>query len=408
MLELFDEPWESLSPEILRTWLTDAGEEGVTWEAKADDDKGRLHIDSVRKAASALANQIGGYILLGAKWDKKQRTWSLPGVTLPDPEPETWIGKAMRALQPVPRHQVQTWLLPDGRLVAVVWVDPIDVPPCMTPQGRIYERVSGETLPVTDPALLDRLQRRGDNARARAEQFADRNITRALGFVDWSAERAVGLAVALAPVGRETDDIGSRLFTHSFRTAIVEAVWRLCPGGQPGDIEPRQEQDAFTVAAHFDERHILHASGAVHRQEVSSWLLQATWDGTLTASASFSAAALIGNELVDGAIQRGWTELVPLVERLGGYGPAHLTVGYLVTQPDDRDGAPPLEDQPLPPTGGTFARLPAATWIRRHTTVAPPTEEDLASVDREFQRAAGIETYEAEPGPGPDARADED
>lgn len=398
MFDLFDTPWDKLSPSVLVAWLEEAGEEGVTWEAKADDEKGRLHIDSVRKAACGLANQIGGYILIGAKWDKKARTWSLPGVTPPDAEPETWIGKAIRALQPAPRYVPRTWFLDDGRLAAVVWVESVDLPPCMTPQGRIYERVSGETLPVQDPALLDRLQRRGDAARARAEQFADRAAKRALDFVEWADGRAVGIALAIAPIGRETDDISGRLFVKSFRDAIVAATWSFWGNCQPQGIEPRQEQDAFTVTGHFEEGYDLMAGGAATRRHRSSWLLQATWDGTVVAAAHFSPGALIGNAAGE-TVQRAWREVIPLVERLGGYGPAQLSLVYAVTQPPDRDDESDEEVPPraLPPPGGIFERLPATTWIRRRTIVGPAEGEGLGSIQRELQRAAGIESYEPEP-----------
>lgn len=404
MLDLFDTPWDCLSPAVLAAWLDEAGEEGITWEAKADDEKGRLHIDSVRKAACGLANQIGGYIVIGAKWDKNARSWSLPGVTPPDPEPEMWIGKAMRGLQPVPRYAPQSWLLDDGRLVAVVWVEPVDVPPCMTSQGRIYERVSGETLPVQDPVLLDRLQRRGDAARARAEQFADRAAQRALDFIEWAEGRAVGIALALAPIGRETDDIGARLFVPSFREAIVAATWSFWGNGQPQGIDPRQEQDAFTVGGHFDEGYNLMSGGAATRRHRSSWLLQATWDGTIAAAAHFSPDALIGNATVETVVQRGWREAVPLVERLGGYGPAHLSLVYAVTQPtptppEASESLP--ETRAVPPRGGILERLPESTWIRRRTIVREPSSDDLGSVQRELQRAAGIESYEAEAVPSP-------
>jgi hypothetical protein len=88
MLDLFATPWDKLDPEALRSFLKTAGEEGVTWEAKADDERGPLRRDSLRKAASGLANRIGGYILIGAKWDKTAKCWRLPGITPPDEEPE--------------------------------------------------------------------------------------------------------------------------------------------------------------------------------------------------------------------------------------------------------------------------------------------------------------------------------
>lgn len=390
-------------------------EEGVTWEAKADDERGRLHPDSLRKAACGLANRIGGYVIVGAKWDKVANCWRLPGITPPDEEPELWIGKVLRGLRPTPRFEPRAWTLDDGRVVAVVWVEPVDEPPCMTPKGNVFERVSGETLPITDPARLDALFRGGQEARARAEQFADRAAARALDPPGWTLDRSVAISVALASVGRETDDISSRLFVPSFREGIVKALWDFFRAGhgavgqfvQPGNIETRPEQDAFTVLAHFGDGHVLLPEQSAQRQSRSTWLLQATWDGAIAAAAIFSEPAVELLSGFDQVVMPGWHEAVPLVQRLGGYGPAQLTVG-LHAAPDRSDDhelkvaveagltpAPP----PPPPKHTLYAHLPAHTWIRRWISVAEPTHDTLGSIQREVQRAAGIESWEPEQTP---------
>jgi hypothetical protein len=53
MIELFSVPWSQVELEHVRAFLDDAGEEGVTWEAKADDDRGRLRGDSIRRQRAA-------------------------------------------------------------------------------------------------------------------------------------------------------------------------------------------------------------------------------------------------------------------------------------------------------------------------------------------------------------------
>src|SRR4051794_10137063 len=126
MLPLFETPWDKLDPEAVNAFLKTAREEGVTWEAKADDERGRLHADSLRKAVCGLANRIGGYVLVGAKWNRTERSWELPGITPPDDEPELWIGKVVRGLSPAPRFEARAWTHEDGRVIAVVWVEPVD------------------------------------------------------------------------------------------------------------------------------------------------------------------------------------------------------------------------------------------------------------------------------------------
>lgn len=413
MLDLFPKPWAELDLAAVERFFADAGEEGTTWEAKADDERGMLRPDSVRKAANGLANRIGGYVIIGATRDKKTRVWSVPGIEPPDDEPELWIGKVLRRLNPAPRFEPKVWHRDDGRIVAVVWVDPVDIPPCMTPQGQVYERVSGETLPVQDPGRLDALFRRGEHARARAEQFADRAATRALDVPGWESTRAVGVSVALASIGRDTDDIASRLFVPSLRKAIVEALWRFFAGGhgalgqfaKPDNIVTRPQQDAFAVFAEFDERHVLHPSGGAHRQPRSAWMLQATWDGAVAASAVLSPAALEAFATFDQVVMPGWREVVPLVQQLGGYGPAQLTVG-IYAAPDHPSNMPHLvradtasQPPPPPPKDSLYARLGEHTRMRRWTDVAEPTTEMLGGLQRELQRASGQESWEPEDEP---------
>jgi hypothetical protein len=78
----------------------------------------------------------------------------------------------------------------------------------MTPQGRVYERVSGESVPVKDPALLDRLMRRGRERRGEAELFAREAAGRGLELRGWEPSWSVKLGLAMAPsVGRRRTSV---------------------------------------------------------------------------------------------------------------------------------------------------------------------------------------------------------
>jgi Putative DNA-binding domain len=394
MIELFSVPWSQVELEHVRAFLDDAAatddEEGVTWEAKADDERGRLRPDSIRKAACGLANQIGGYLIIGARRDKATGEWSLPGIAAPEEEPKLWTGKVLRRLQPVPRFDPKRWTLDDGRVVLVVQIEPVAEPPCMTPQGRVYERVSGETLPVEDPALLDRLFRRGDHARGRAERFARRAARRAMKAPRWKDERSVGIALALAAVGREKDDISSRLFVEATRDAITQSTWAFWGNITPDDIEVWQQQDAYAVLGQFD-RHVLLATGEEKRHVRHTWLVQATWDGTVAASATFNRNCVESLTPFDEIVRRGWREVAALVERLGGYGPGHLAVVIAATQAGpltlgDVEGERPPT---APPPGTLYAALPKATWMGRTVSVGEPSDDVIDSLGRELHRAAG-------------------
>jgi hypothetical protein len=383
---LFDEPWQTLDLAHVRAFLDDAGDEGVTWEAKADDERGRLHADALAKAACGLANQVGGYILIGAKQPKRGAPWELPGITPPRDDPTVWIGKVLRGLQPQPRHDEKHWTLDDGRLVAVVRIEPVAQTPCMTRGGRIYERVSGETLPVEDPSLLDRLLRRGDAARERAEQFAVRAADRALDAPEWRSERALGIAVALAAVGRETDDISSRLFTRSFRSEVAQAVQErlvvLAHMNAPSR-HSRTEQDAFSYFLDLQEGYVFLPGGNAIPQARTTWHIQATWDGAVAASMSFDDKALWDLPDFDALLRAAWSEVVTLVARLGGYGPAYLAVRVAAT-----DAAP---------VQSLYARLPATVGMGRVVSVGEPDDDVIASLSREVERAGGGISDEPEP-----------
>src|SRR3954453_23126735 len=340
--DLFGVPWSEIDLGAIERFLSSAGEEGVTWEAKADDSRGHLRPDSIRKAACGLANQIGGYLLLGANRDA-QNIWRLPGIEAPDSEPELWIGKILRQLRPTPQFEAKTWKLPDGSsTVVVVQIEPVAEPPCMTPHGRVYERVSGETLPVEDPGLLDRLFRRGAQARSRASESSFRAANRALETPDWTFERVLGMALSLAPIGRETDDISSLLFTREMRKQITAATGavleKVRPGLQPDDQDLLQQQDAFAQLAHFDEKHHYDVDNSVKYIYRSTWLSQANWDGSVASGLTFGDGDVLNAPPLELMIESWWEALVPLVKHLGGYGSAQSTLLIDTTERDDNLG----------------------------------------------------------------------
>jgi schlafen family protein len=399
MIELFRVPWSRVDLPDVRAFLDEAqDDEGVTWEAKADDDDarkrpegeepGRLHARTLHKAVSALANQLGGYLLLGARWDKTERRWLLPGFVSPEPEAKTWLVNVLRNLRPVPRFDPRTWHLDGDRWVAVIQVDPVDEPPCMTPLGHVYERVSGRSVRVTDPALLDQLIRRGRGRRDAAQVFAERAANVAMERPEWRSTWSVKLAVAMAPVGRETDNISSRLFVPSFGTALIAALHRFAPDGERDTVTEQSSLSATSVSS--------------RGRDWSRCVLSAHWNGAVVASAAFSVGEVpAGSIAFDEFVAPACRAVVPLVARLGGYGPAHLTlVARRAPKPTDGmiDGRfVAAEQQPQPPSG-FFGKLPEGngTVIGRWVSVDEPSGDVLASIRRELERAAGRASFEPE------------
>jgi len=395
MIDLFDVAWPETELEHVERFLADADSEGVTWEAKADDKRSPLRPDSIRKAVCGFANQIGGYLILGAR-KSDDGGWELPGLRITADEPDVWIGQVLRGLRPTPRFAVKTWVRSEGRAAAVILVEPVAEPPCMTPQGRVYERVTGETLPVDDPALLDRLFRQGADARARIAALAPRAAERALEGSGWTFQKSVGISVALAPLGRETEDISSRLFTQETRQSMVEATWSLMlglrPNGQPdGGVSSKQRQDSHAVLIDFAEHRHWDANEKLIGTDRSTWLTQANWDGTVAASLTLSDADVADGPQPEDIIAALWKAVTPLCGRLGGYGPCQLSVLIAVTKTtqDVARGAVVHAGGRLPPEDSLYAHMPATTQIGRIVDLDEPKENVLGSIGRETRRAAG-------------------
>ena len=125
------------------------------------------HANSVRKAICGFANALGGYLIIGA--DREGNEWTLPGVSFRDKEPSTWLSSVISSgLAPLPPvGEPKVFSRDDGRHAAVVRVGA--VPRCITSTGVVYQRVSGQTLPVTDQRVLAELLGAGNAARRRAE-----------------------------------------------------------------------------------------------------------------------------------------------------------------------------------------------------------------------------------------------
>jgi hypothetical protein len=211
----------------------------------------------------------------------------------------------------------------------------------------------------------------------------------------------------VAPVGRKTDDIGSRLFVESFRDAMGEQLTRFFRAADPmrSRYEPDgggrvQQQDALSMSAHFMQGGTFEPDGS-GRRLYSAWDLQATWDGAVVAGVALSPEAVEERTEYGEIVKPAWEAVVPLVERLGGYGSAHLGV-RVYAAPDLPRLMPLLRndaavDRPPPPPKGTlFARMPEHTLIGRLTTVTDPDPDMLGSVCRELRRAAGREAWEPE------------
>jgi hypothetical protein len=387
---IFGVPWEDLTLEAVEAFVTDAGDEGLTWEAKGTE---RPHPGSVRRHVCAFANSTGGFFIVGASRESEPGPWRIDPVEFVGDEPGPWFSKVIRnGLKPVPWYDVKEWKR-DGKRVAVVNVDPVAEPPCMTTSGEVFMRVSGESPRVDDPATLRRLYEQGEARVAEAEREALRAAELSPGEYREFDPPYMRLRLAFAPTGR-AGDIGARLFTKSFVGRLRDVLESLpaaplFPYQRYSDLGISMSQDAVVVREQSDE----------NRQR---WTIRAAWNGSVAVYLDVlpdpkSAARLYATAVFADAVRPAAAAEATLVKGLGGYGRAHVVLrvyGRLFTLRDvhSRDGdlpEPPLEFLP----GGPSRHDAIQTWTDSEGLLS---DDQFDRMRRELVRACGVPVFEPE------------
>ena len=373
---LFARPWSDLTPEDVRGFLASASGEGFVWEGKGTDPLSKLKW-KIRHGVCALANQLGGYFIVGA--EETQKGWDLAGV-LGDvkEDPHDWICRVVaRGLANPPPFDVRCWDLGGDRVAAVVQVDQVAEPPCMTIDGLVYVRVVGESQRVRDPAVLRQLIRAGELARRRAEGKA-RALVGRLAIAEPGLSR---LAIALSPTAI-SEDVAGRIFSPALREAILAAANALPKsphaGAVPAYVESRR--DGFVAFR-----------GDFSDLDAFRWMIRAGWEGTVGVEYAIPQESVPRIDVVK-IVELAWqaaASLLPLVSGIAdaAHVPTHLAI-KLVGERFEIEGR-----QVRTPD------LPIQRWV----TMEPPDEETVASIERELKRIAGFEALE----PSAPARAEE-
>jgi hypothetical protein len=333
---LFGTSWEGLSPEGVEAFLREAGDEGLTWEVKGDLKTTRWpRREQIEKAACGFANsRLGGVLIIGAERETgKDRGWILEGLEPPnEEETELAISRVIRiGVRPTPRFRIKVWSVERNRKAAIVWVSPVDQPPSITRDGRVFERTTGATEPVRDPAILSRLFAAGERARANAEEAASRAAERCLhsagainlgGASDWSEASSkcgrVGVGVAAAAY---EPDIGGRLFKRAFGNAVehlfgAELFCARASGfDNTDDVSLRQQRES--VVARLDP--------GIDFRHSRRFALRAGWDGAVGVCCLEPEGASLAS--ADDEVLGPMTNLASrLVYRLGGVGALHVAI----------------------------------------------------------------------------------
>lgn len=388
MDSIFGVSWEDLGPEHIDAFLADSTEEPITWEAKGREQPRR---DTVRKHACGFANRIGGFLIVGAEQDA-EGSWSAPGVAFDVDEPALWLEEVIRALRPAPAGEAKAWPRADGRKLAVLRVQPVAQPPCMTPGGTIYERVSGQTVPVTDPAALNRLFGRGEAALELADKHAHQAAIHLMLRPPIGVTPEVVLSIGIAAVG-QPDDAAFAPFRPSFYRRLVESAERdLQPNavlsGVPGfrtHAIASTDQEALMVA--LEGRHAHWFAAATRNCAVG--VAHSVPDVTNREEARGSLTTLLAE-----CLPRAWRFAADRLRDLGGRDLAHLQVRL---DPHHRVAESLLVgNDPLMNAVRDDVR---DIEVHRVVAIDHPTDDDLASVVRDLRRGLGYLDLEPEEEP---------
>jgi hypothetical protein len=370
-MTVFGPDWDVLRLEDLAAFLQDAPSEPLVWEAKGDASRG-----SVRKQVCGFANGYDtGYLILGVQ-QGSDGAWTLDGVAFPNGDPPNAITDMLAngGVTPYPDGlEVNPFDVGDGKHVAVVRIPPVATPPCNT-AGIVYERVSGKTIPVTDPMRLSALFGRGDAARRDAELKAERA---ALSVRDRApAERdAVQIAIGLAAAGY-APDIGSRLFSRRFETGLQASIQRVLAGdlliGPAGPrIDRRVTQEAIMLR-----------SPAEHRLGWS-WTVRGSWDGAIGLHWTVNVPRTSIDVIVDQVLEAALASGDEVLDILAPSGPRYLYVIVML-------GETPLVYSGFPDT----EPVPEQLFVQRGPLEPGGRGDVLASIKRELERATGLMAYE--------------
>ena len=368
-MDFFGTPWGDLTLADVEAFLAGQEDEGLTWETKGTE----IRPASVLKAVCGFANQMGGFLILGATREPGEG-WTLDGLSYAD-EPSVWLSNVISSgLDPRPTFDVKVWPVDGNRHVAVVRVEPVAVPPCVTSSGQIYQRLPGKTELVSDASILASLFERGQGAKDEAEAIAMRAVRR-----DFNPEQHPHLLihVAVGPTGK-AEDVARVLFSRAFDDEVATSYERL--PGEPlllhrsrGDFVIRHTQTDVIADPTGDDR--------------QRWRIRCRWDGSVLVSLTVypegdDEARLSASAVFADAVRPAANEALGLARALGAFGPAHVVLtfetGGFGLFARGEIGARP------------FPSMTTQAWVDE-----PPLPD--ATIDRwlrEFLRSAGFTVHE--------------
>jgi hypothetical protein len=339
----------------------------------------------VREAICGLANSQGGYVIVGAVRAKTTKKWSLPGVVFPG-EPVTWLDDVAESLRPRPRTELKMWELEGDRAAAVVQVEPVATPPCMTAGGLISERTSGKTVRVTDPLVLAGLYQRGEAAREASRSGAWNSLEVAMGYEPLRSDLSLRMILAMRARAYDSD-ISSRLFRRSTTSGIGEIARARLKSDRYEKVSAANEfwgQDRFGV------RTVRTNPSPEYTPPARAWAIVVLWDGSVSIRCEACDLVLGVGLLFEDIVVPAWQAAIDLVGLMGGHGGAHVVIDFT-------SGGIRLD--PGDEYRGGSVELRGSRTMARETPIEPPADELKESMHRELLRSLTFPAAEPEPQP---------
>lgn len=145
MLNINNTPWHKLTSDDILALLASDNSESFFFEFKEDG----VRNEQLYKEISAFANTYGGYILLGIT-DKKDVSGCVKWTE------ERVHNVLYNNITPTPDFDIKQLQI-DGKTVIVIKIEEGSMPPYITSDGKICERISSSSMAITNSAKLSQL-----------------------------------------------------------------------------------------------------------------------------------------------------------------------------------------------------------------------------------------------------------
>lgn len=213
MININNTPWHKLTSADILALLASDNSESFFFEFKEE----RVRPEQLQKEISAFANTYGGYILIGIT-DKKDVSgcgkWT----------EERVHNVIYNNITPTPDFDIKQFSI-DGKTVLVIKVEEGSMPPYITSDGKICERISSSSMAISNSAKLSQLYAKCKDNLTRLdnkigiEKLQHASLPRNMcGYID----------VGFEPHCRDSQKVLKDFFFFDF-TPVSDHLKKMCP-----------------------------------------------------------------------------------------------------------------------------------------------------------------------------------